>query len=103
MQVGLALLAGLAAVAPSTVLAEVVHTVAMDGTRFLPESITVRRGERIVWLNKDPFPHTATAPGTFDSKPVAAGESWSYVARHAGEFEYVCTLHPGMKARLIVR
>jgi plastocyanin len=79
------------------------HTVAMDGTRFVPETLTVARGDRVTWVNKDPFPHTATASGTFDSKSVAAGTSWSYVADARGEFAYVCTLHPGMKGKLVVR
>jgi plastocyanin len=79
------------------------HTVAMDGTRFIPEKLTVKRGDRVVWVNKDPFPHTATADGTFDSKSIAAGHSWSYVAHDRGEFAYVCTLHPGMKGTLLVQ
>lgn len=79
------------------------HTVAMDGTRFVPGTITVKRGDRIVWVNKDPFPHTATARPLFDSESVAAGDSWSFTATRAGEFPYVCTLHPGMKGVLIVK
>ena len=79
------------------------HTIAMDGTRFVPESLTVKRGDRVVWVNKDPFPHTATAAGRFDSKAVAAGGSWSFTTNAAGEFAYVCTLHPGMKGVLIVK
>jgi plastocyanin len=79
------------------------YTVAMDGTRFIPETLTVKRGDRVVWVNKDPFPHTATAAGTFDSKDIAAGKSWTYVAGKLGEFAYVCTLHPGMKGTLLVQ
>jgi plastocyanin len=78
-------------------------TIAMDGTRFVPETLTVKRGDRVVWVNKDPFPHTATAAGTFDSGSIAAGRSWSYVARKPGEIAYVCTLHPGMKGTLVVQ
>ena len=79
------------------------YTIAMDGTRFVPDTVTIQRGDRVVWVNKDPFPHTATARGTFDSKSVAAGHSWSYVARQTGEIPYVCTLHPGMKGTLLVQ
>ena len=79
------------------------HTVAMDGTRFVPQTIIVKQRDLVVWVNRDPFPHTATADGTFDSKSIPAGYSWSYVARKPGEFAYVCTLHPGMKGRLIVQ
>ena len=48
-----------------------------------------------MWLNRDPFPHTATSP-VFDSKAIAAGGSWKYIARTRGTFSYVCTLHPTM-------
>ena len=93
-----------AAVGLSTpAVAATTHTVAMDGTRFIPETLTVKRGDRVVWVNKDPFPHTATAGRTFDSKSIAAGDSWTYVARQSGEFAYVCTLHPGMKGMLLVQ
>jgi len=84
-------------------LAKTTHTVAMDGTRFIPETLTVKRGDRVVWVNKDPFPHTATADGTFDSKSIAAGHSWSYVAQKSGKFAYICTLHPGMNGTLVVQ
>jgi plastocyanin len=84
-------------------LAAKTHTVAMDGTRFIPETLTVNRGDRVVWLNKDPFPHTVTAAGTFDSKSIAAGHSWTYVPHKSGEIAYICTLHPGMKGTLLVQ
>ena len=100
---GMVLLIAAAAWLATPALAAKTHTVAMDGTRFVPETITVKQGDRVVWVNKDPFPHTATADRTFDSKSIAVGESWSYVARKPGEFAYVCTLHPGMKGTLIVQ
>jgi plastocyanin len=84
-------------------LAAKTHTVVMDGTRFHPETLTVNRGDRVVWLNKDPFPHTATAAGTFDSGSIAADHSWIYVARKSGEFAYICTFHPGMNGTLLVQ
>jgi plastocyanin len=79
------------------------HTVVMDGTAFSPATMTVKAGDRVVWRNKDPFPHTATAKGVFDSGSIAAGGKWTYTVRKRGEFDYVCTLHPTMKGRLVVR
>jgi plastocyanin len=80
------------------------HTVTIEGMRFNPQTLSVRRGDRITWINKDPFPHTVTAAdGKFDSHPIAAGGSWTYVARKAGEYDYACTLHVDMKGRLQVR
>lgn len=78
------------------------HTVVIDGVKFDPEALTVRRGETVVWVNKDPFPHTVTAARVFDSHSIAAGASWKYVARKPGTYAYTCTLHPNMKGTLTV-
>jgi len=80
------------------------HTVTMENMRFQPEALTVARGDTIVWVNKDLVPHTATSEaGGFDSQMIPAGESWSYTVRTKGEFAYLCTYHPAMKAMLRVR
>jgi plastocyanin len=79
------------------------HTVVMEGTAFSPPALVVRRGDTVVWVNRDPFPHTATAgDGTFDSKIIGPGRSWKHVARKLGEHQYGCTLHPTMKGTLTV-
>jgi plastocyanin len=79
------------------------HTVTIEGMRFNPDSLTVERGDKIVWVNKDLVAHTATATHTFDSHEIAPEASWAYVARKPGRYAYVCTLHPTMKATLIVK
>jgi plastocyanin len=79
------------------------HTVAMDGTSFRPPSLTVSLGDSVVWINKDPFPHTATSQsGGFDSSAVAPDKSWRFTPTKKGEFAYTCTLHPTMKGALKV-
>jgi plastocyanin len=79
------------------------HTVVMEATAFSPPALVVRRGDTVVWVNRDPFPHTVTAgDGTFDSKIVLPGRSWKHVARKLGEHQYGCTLHPTMKGTLTV-
>ena len=80
------------------------HTVVIENMQFTPAELSVHRGERIVWVNKDLFPHTATAAShAFDSGGIAAGSSWTYVASKAGEYAYGCTFHPTMKAILKVQ
>ena len=72
--------------------------------QFDPQTLSVRSGDRIEWVNDDPFPHTASATaGAFDSKAIAANASWSYVAAKQGEYAYACTYHPTMKGKLIVQ
>ncbi len=79
------------------------HTVVIDNMRFTPDTLTVRRGDRVVWRNNDLVPHTATAPKVFDSGSIGPGESWSAVMRKTGTLPYVCSFHPGMKATLQVQ
>jgi plastocyanin len=80
------------------------HTIMIENVKFNPETLIVRRGDHIVWVNKDLFPHTATAGNrSFDSGPIAAGASWSYVVKAAGQVDYVCTLHPTMKGHVSIR
>lgn len=78
------------------------RTIAIEGMQFAPASVTVKRGDTILWVNRDLVPHTATAPGAFDSGAIGAGKSWRFVARTPGRYEYVCSLHPTMKATLVV-
>ncbi len=81
-----------------------VHTVLIEGMRFQPQGLTVAAGDTVVWINRDMVPHTATsASGRFDSLEIAAGKSWTYTVRATGEFDYICTYHPLMKAILRVR
>lgn len=79
------------------------HTVVIEATSYAPQVLTVKRGDTIVWLNKDPFPHTVTAAGVFDSKSIPAGGTWKYTARKVGQHAYTCTFHPNMKGRLIIQ
>jgi plastocyanin/mono/diheme cytochrome c family protein len=79
------------------------RTVAMDGTSFVPAEIRVQAGETVTWINRDPFPHTvASRTGRFRSGELAADAHWQFTPAAPGRFEYVCTLHPGMRGTLIV-
>jgi plastocyanin len=93
-----------AGVGAGALAASATHTVVIADMKFAPETLTVKPGDTVVWVNKDFFPHTATAQDrSFDSREIATNKSWKYVAGAKGEFPYVCTLHPTMKATLIVK
>ena len=93
--------AGLAA-SPPVAAAGRTHEVAIKALAYLPQTLSVKRGDVVVWTNQDPFPHTVTAPGVFDSGSIAAGKSWRYKVKRAGTHPYVCTLHSTMKGTLQV-
>ena len=78
------------------------HEIVIQALQYRPETLKVRRGDVVVWINKDPFPHTVTAAGAFDSGSIAAGKSWRFTAKKAGTYPYLCTLHTTMKGTLRV-
>lgn len=80
------------------------HTVTIDASSFTPARLTVAPGDTVIWRNADIIAHTVTSPiGVFDSKEIPPGKTWKYVVPKKGLFEYLCTLHPTMKASLRVR
>jgi plastocyanin len=70
--------------------------------QFTPPELKVKRGDKVVWVNKDLVAHNVTAPGRLRSPDLAPNASWTHVARKAGAVEYMCTLHPTMKGRLVI-
>lgn len=79
------------------------HDVDIVGFVFQPDTLRVAVGDTVVWTNRDVVPHTATdAQAQWDSGSLETGASWRLVAAAAGASSYVCTLHPTMKATLIV-
>ncbi|MGO4305761.1 cupredoxin domain-containing protein [Cupriavidus sp. RAF12] len=79
------------------------HTVTIDSTQYSPQELAIKVGDTVVWVNKDPFPHTVTAQAAaFDSKSIAPGKSWKYRATQRGAYPYICGLHPTMKGMLRV-
>lgn len=80
------------------------HTIEISGMKFLPDSLDVERGDTVVWINRDIFPHTSTGlrkPG-WDSGVLQQGKEYRFIATRAGREDYRCELHPTMLARLIV-
>ena len=94
----------LAVLAAPAHAAPAVHTVVIDGTRFIPQAVEVKPGDTVIWRNKDPFPHTVTAAGDGPASPVIdAGASWKFTATKRGSYSYLCTLHRTMTGTLVVK
>jgi plastocyanin len=79
-------------------------TIKAAGFAFAPKSVTVKKGQKVTWTNSDPAPHNITSSdGTIKSKDFTKGQSFTYTATKAGTFNYICTIHPQMKATLTVQ
>ncbi len=70
---------------------------------FSVNVLRVPVGTVVTWLNQDDQMHTVTAAdGSFDSGFLAQGETFAVTFDTPGEFEYACTPHPWMRAKVIV-
>ena len=70
---------------------------------YTPDGATVRVGDTLVWTNVGAVPHSVTADdGSFDSGILMGGDTWSYTPSVGGTFAYYCSLHPAMRATVIV-
>jgi plastocyanin len=96
-------LPAIAAVAACAALAATTHEVKMEGMQFSPATVKVHRGDKVTWRNNDVVPHTATAAGRFDSGAIAPGKAFSRTMDKPGDYDYICTYHPGMKGRIEVK
>ncbi len=75
------------------------HTVNIRDLTFHPESLDVRAGDRITWINHDIAPHTATAvDGRWDTGPLKKGARASVTVGADMTSHYFCRFHPAMKA-----
>ena len=80
------------------------NAVAIANFAFAPTSVTVKAGDTVTWTNSDSAAHTVTADdGSFDSKNLANGATFSQTFASAGTFAYHCNIHPTMKATVIVQ
>ena len=79
-------------------------TVLIRNFRFKPAHITIKRGTRVRWINKDRAHHTATAnKGAFNSGLLSKGERYSHTFKSAGKKPYHCMPHPFMRGSVTVK
>ena len=70
---------------------------------FSPSSLTVDTGASVTWTNNGTAPegHDVTGDG-LASGTLQSGESYSYTFSSAGDFSYICSLHPFMTGSVTV-
>ena len=78
--------------------------VKIKNSSFQPGTLTIKAGSRITFSNEDSTAHTVTATDkSFDSGNLKAGENFQKTFDTVGTFDYLCTLHPNMKGKIIVQ
>ena len=78
--------------------------VAIDNYTFKAPSTVITVGSSVTWKNLDDDPHTVTAvDGSFDSKGLAQGDTFTYRFTKPGKYMYYCKVHPMMRGTVIVK
>jgi amicyanin len=78
--------------------------VKIDNFSFGPMEIKVAVGTTVTWVNRDDIPHTVVSlDKTFKSKVLDTDEKFSFTFTKAGTYEYFCSIHPKMTAKIVVQ
>jgi plastocyanin len=67
-------------------------------------NVTVTPGSTVTWTNLDGEPHTvASIDGLFRSPALDQNDSFHFTFDKPGVYKYICSIHPKMKAAVIVK
>ncbi len=68
--------------------------------KFVPQNLIVKKGDKVIWINKDFILHDVTDEKNdkWTSKPFGKNESWSKVITQ--DEAYFCSLHKVMKGTI---
>lgn len=79
-----------------------VDTVVIHMMKFNPAIAHVKKGDTLVWINRDIVSHNVTQyPDTaWASDTIATDHVWKKAMDD--NFEYFCSIHPTMKGKVIV-
>lgn len=71
---------------------------------YSPADVQVAAGGTVTWTNDDDAPHTVSFDddAVADSEELAKGDEFSATFDQAGEYSYMCAIHPDMKATVTV-
>jgi plastocyanin len=71
---------------------------------FNPQTITVKAGEKVTWINRDEEPHTVVSVEKQFKKSTAldTDEEFTITAGAPGTYTYFCSVHPKMTGTIVV-
>ena len=77
-------------------------TVQVDDFTFVPETVTAASGDEVMWeVVEGSSDHTVKFEDE-ESDTLAAGDTYSRTFDEAGEYSYVCGIHPQMTGSVTV-
>jgi plastocyanin len=78
--------------------------VSMKDIKFNPGTVTIKAGGKVTWTNDDSVGHDVTGDDFESGSPggIEGGSTFSHTFKKAGTYNYVCSVHPGMKGTVKV-
>ena len=71
---------------------------------FNPQTLTVKSGEKVTWINRDEEPHTVVSVEKQFKKSTAldTDQEFTITAGAPGTYTYFCSVHPKMTGTIVV-
>ena len=79
-------------------------TLSIHNFTFTPQTLTVKAGTTVTWINKDDIPHGIASSNNAFKKSGAldTDDSYSFTFTTPGTYQYFCYLHPNMVGSIVV-
>ena len=80
------------------------NTIEIKDFAFNPQTITVKSGQTITWINRDEEPHTVVSVEKQFKKSSAldTDQRFTITAGIPGTYTYFCSVHPKMTGTIVV-
>jgi len=81
-----------------------INNVEIKNFGFNPLELRIKKGDTVVWVNRDSAGHTITSDSgnELSSPTISQNQEYRHTFTQSGTFNYHCTVHPSMKAKVIV-
>ena len=78
-------------------------TIRIDNFTFSPNTLKVPVGATVTWENNDDIPHAIYCQAlNLRSHPLDTNDKFSHRFEKVGTYDYICSLHPQMRGKIVV-
>lgn len=79
-----------------------IDTVFIQQMKFSPDTLTIQKGDTVIFINRDIVDHDATAlpDSLWQSPRLKMDKTWKFVPQKSSD--YFCSIHVVMKGRINV-
>lgn len=81
------------------------NNIEISNFAFSPSTLTINKGDTVVWTNKDSATHTVTSDSGNELKSgnIETSNTYSHTFNDLGTFSYHCSIHTSMHGKIIVQ